>query len=167
MKDEPQPRYRLPVLDDGPCPAEPHEAPDDEVLDLEPLPSRPTRRSACPRDPDAPACAFVGCKWNLLAEAAIDENVDVDEVVDDLVARDLASTCALVAAEQGPLTLAEVADRLGGRCRERARQLEHEALRKLEHLGRHLKHLVSADERRHLVVRRRHNHNKYRKRDSD
>jgi hypothetical protein len=92
----------------------------------------PATRAGCIDGPRP--CYRVRCRFHLLADVIAAELVNeaagrpVAEPVADV--EDLAASCALDAADAGPLTLLQVGELI---CvsRERIRQVEHDGLRKM------------------------------------
>jgi hypothetical protein len=94
-----------------------------------PAPRRPHQRIECGQI-ERP-CPYVGCRYHLYLD--VRSSGAIAETWPTREPWELASTCSLDVADEGAQTLDQVAELLGGVSRERVRQIEVVALRKLKH----------------------------------
>lgn len=99
------------------------DAPDDS-----PLPERPRTRADCVDGPRP--CPFATCIYHLFVDIRMDGSLRINA---DAI-ENMANTCALDVADEGPHTLEQVAEMLTLK-RERVRQIEVGAMTKLEDHG--------------------------------
>jgi hypothetical protein len=113
----------------------------------EPVPRyrRPKTRADCPaRRP----CPFVGCRYNLFLDVLQDGSVVLTYPGLSPLEVPKCASCALDAAERGPLRLEGVGELLR-LTRERVRQIERRALEKMaEFAGDELRAMLADDPRR-------------------
>jgi hypothetical protein len=117
---------------------------------------RPRTRAECVDGPRP--CPWAGCRWHLLLDRSEPqqpgqphasrlqrlrdaEGPEAEALVERLAdeAAGLIWSCALDVADQGARSLEEVAEALGGLTRERARQIETKALRRVKKADQRLR----------------------------